>query len=130
MAKGRVLLVDTDPEALTTLAGGLRRAGYAVLTARDTVVATQLAVRDVPDVVITDLALPGGGGHRLAERLHEQATTAAVPVVFLAAQATEADYERARELGVARFLSKPIELSVIVAAVDGLIEQRTEAGRA
>jgi DNA-binding response OmpR family regulator len=128
MVRGRVLLVDADPDILTTVTGGLRAAGYDVLTAADVATATDRAARQAPDVVVLDIALPGSDGHAVTELLRANPSTAAIAVVYLSARAEEADYERARELGVAKYITKPFELAVLVAAIDGLIDRQAEVG--
>ncbi|MFO7655259.1 MAG: response regulator [Candidatus Krumholzibacteriia bacterium] len=130
--KGRVLLVDADPDVLTAACSALRAEGWAVVTALDAVQATRRALRESCDLVVLDLALPGGGAHAVAARLREHAQTAALPIVYLAENADTYDYERARELRVAKVLEKPVPAAVLTAALEGLVScqvKRAQANR-
>lgn len=130
MAKGRVLLVDADPEILTNVARGLRDAGCTVLTAPDALEAGRVVQSETLDVVITELDLPDSDGHSVAAHVRERASESETAVVYLSARAKETDFERAQKLGVARFLAKPCALAVLVAVVEDLIHQKSEVERA
>jgi DNA-binding response OmpR family regulator len=131
MAKGRILLVLSDPELLASVGRELRSAGYEVLAARHGDHAVQRAHRTPPDVIILDFVSPSRRGHSLAVRLRDDTATAAIPIVYLAERASEVDCDRARKLGVAKLIDLPCEPAVLAAAIDDLVEKkRGRAGEA
>jgi CheY-like chemotaxis protein len=103
----RILIVDDEPELVRTLTLRLRSAGYEVLCARDGMAATQLAVREQPDLIILDIGMPAGDGHTVAARLKENVRTLGIPIVFLTARASKIDAQKAQAVGAAGYLIKP-----------------------
>ncbi len=81
-ALATILLVNDERILRTLIAAGLRRVGYSVLEAAGLRRAVQLASRRQIDLLITELALPGGDGLELASRIRETCPEAAV--LFLA----------------------------------------------
>ena len=65
------------------------------------------AFQDDPDLVVLDIAMPGGDGHVVAERLRDNAKTASLPIVFMTGRTTVEDFERALASGVAKYITKP-----------------------
>ena len=59
---GRILIVDDDPDIRTILADRLKSRGHEVSEAADGLRALELAARELPDVMLLDLDLPGVGG--------------------------------------------------------------------
>jgi DNA-binding response OmpR family regulator len=60
----RILVIDDDRTVLTYLRAVLGRAGYRVFTALDALQGPMVARQTQPDLVVLDLAMPGGGGRR------------------------------------------------------------------
>ncbi len=126
MSKGKVLVVDDEPEIVRTVGLRLKANGYEVLTAGDGVQATTIAMKENPDVIVLDIGMPGGDGHVVAQRLRDSAK-ALIPIIFLTAHTTKNDYEKAFEEGVAKYITKPFRPEELMAAVDELIERPKSA---
>lgn len=110
-----VLLVEPDPavrDAVTTL---LRRRGYAVTCARTAADAEARIRAAAPDLLVTELLLPGGSGFRLAE-LAKAVSDGRTPVVMLSALAAAAHRDYALMAGADAFLAKPFRASALTAA--------------
>ena len=117
MSGKRILVIDDDKDVLQFLAGLLRKAGYTVLTALDPLQGLMQARRETPDLVLTDILMPTGGGFALLERLTQNTRTMAVPIIVLTGS-TEPDLEaRAKAAGATRLLRKPCDNANILAAV-------------
>ncbi len=80
-AAQRILVIDDDRTVLTYLRAILCREGYQVLTALDALQGPMVARQSQPDLVVLDLAMPGGGGTAVLERLRRMQGTMQVPVV-------------------------------------------------
>lgn len=127
MSKGRILVVDDEPDIVRSLVLRLGAAGYQVMSAMDGLGATKCAIDQQPDLIILDIGMPAGNGHVVVERLRNIGATSHIPVIYLTARTGEDDYQRAREGGVAKYITKPFEAAVLLAAVEDQLE-RSGAG--
>ncbi|HZP72908.1 MAG TPA: response regulator [Gaiellaceae bacterium] len=123
----RVLLVDDDASIRVVCALNLRVAQFEVVEAADGLQGFEQARRHPPDLVLSDLRMPGLDGFALAEALRREETTRAVPVVFLSGETGVAERMRAYALGVAGFVTKPFEPTALVALLSGVIERTAAA---
>lgn len=82
-------------------------ASFEVLEAADGFEALDLALRHRPDVIVTDVSLPGIDGFELAKRLRRHAVTHRTPIVCLSGYGGEVYEERARKAGCNEMVQKP-----------------------
>jgi CheY-like chemotaxis protein len=73
--------------------------------------ALALAAREMPDVVLLDVTMPGKGGPETLAALRAIPAAARVPVVFFTATSSEAEAERLRALGAVGVIAKPFEIT-------------------
>ena len=112
-----ILLVDDDPATLHTLKSLLeKRPDSEVHCVQDAGTALQVVRENVPDLVITDIRMPGMDGFALIEALEESRIS--VPVIVISGDVDAQDAEKVRELGVKQFLPKPIGMDTLTEAVD------------
>jgi two-component system KDP operon response regulator KdpE len=109
----RIVVVDDDPGILRSLARELRAAGYDVAAAADAEDAEALATAERPDLVLTDLGLPGADGFALIEALRRRG--AEVPIVVLSVRGREEDKVRALDLGADDYVTKPFSMPELLA---------------
>jgi len=76
-----ILVIDDDRAVLTYLKAVLGREGYRVFTALDALHGPMVARQATPDLVVLDLAMPGGGGPAVLDRLRLMQATREVPVL-------------------------------------------------
>jgi DNA-binding response OmpR family regulator len=81
MAGERILVIDDDRTVLTYLTAVLGKEGYRVFTAMDALQGPMVARQSQPDLVVLDLAMPGGGGPAVLERLRRMQGMMQIPVV-------------------------------------------------
>ena len=81
-----LLVVDDEPHIRHMLDYKLGRAGFTVITASNGVDALRLAREHRPDLMVTDLQMPGGDGLSLCLKLSEEPDTAGIPVIMLTAR--------------------------------------------
>jgi DNA-binding response OmpR family regulator len=120
----KVLAVDDDPVILRLIEVNLSLEGFEVALAAGGDDALAKAREVDPDVILLDLMMPGVTGWDLARRLKDDATTSAIPLIFLSARTQEEDRRRGQELGVATYVSKPFDPVELVDTI------RRVAGRA
>lgn len=115
--KLRVLFVD-DERAMTALyAVAMEQAGLSVRTVNDPLQALREIVDFVPDVVVTDIHMPGCSGLELAALLRQDVALADMPILFLSSESDPDQRLAAFELGADDFLFKPVDLNVLETAV-------------
>ena len=129
----RLLVVDDEPKLLRAVAVDLKAEGYTVATARSGAEALISVAQNLPDLVISDIRMPGMDGYQLARKLRENQRTTLIPIIFLTAKDTTADRIEGFRNGVDAYVTKPFEpdeLLVIVAGILRRIERtHTEIAR-
>ena len=128
MAK-RLLVVDDDVGLLLAVSDTLRAEGYDVTTARRGAEAMIRIAEALPDLIISDIRMPGMDGYQLVRNLRSHARTRLVPIVFLTAKDETADRIAGFRTGVDAYVTKPFEPDELVAIVAGILErvQRTHS---
>jgi CheY-like chemotaxis protein len=107
--KTRVLAVDDTPDALKQLRLALRNAGLDCFTAQTGQAAIDFLNRELVDLIITDVSMPGMDGYELCRQVKFQDRTRHIPVLFLSANVLGEDRNRGIEVGGLDYLSKPID---------------------
>ena len=114
-----VLYVEDNPSNLRLMERVLaRRPDVRLVTTSQGDAAPGLALEHRPDLVLLDLNLPGCDGEEVLARLQAQPETAAVPVVIVSADATEAQIERMLAAGARDYLTKPIDVAALLGVLD------------
>jgi len=104
-----ILILDDAADSLRLVEGYLRRQGFRVLTAGDGLAGLELAATHRPDLVVTDLLMPGMSGFRVVDRLKHNPDYQP-RVVMMSAMDAPLHRAYASALGVDDFLSKPFPL--------------------
>jgi DNA-binding NarL/FixJ family response regulator len=125
----RLLVVDDEPNLLRAVGACLRGEGFDVVTARGGAEALVRVAETVPDLVVSDVRMPGMDGYQLARQLRASPRTALTPVVFLTAKDETADRVEGFRAGVDAYLTKPFEPDELVAVIRSILDrvQRTHA---
>jgi DNA-binding response OmpR family regulator len=113
----KVLIVEDDQDIALMLGVRLKARDYEVALARDAVTAVGVARKEDPDLILLDINLPGGDGFLILDRLRALDSLALKPVIVVSAHASAENAERALQGGARRFLSKPIDMAELLAAI-------------
>jgi DNA-binding response OmpR family regulator len=120
--KERILLVENDPVISDLIARqSLQPLGYRVQVLRSANTAIQEAMRLSPDLIITNLNLPGLSGKDLLVALASQGLDA--PVIVISEKGRESDVIQAFRLGANDYLSWPAREAEVVSAVERVLKQ-------
>lgn len=122
MAK-RLLVVDDDPGLLLAVSDTLRTEGYDVSTARRGADAMVRVAEALPDLIISDIRMPGMDGYQLVRNLRSNARTRLVPIIFLTAKDEVADRIQGFRTGVDAYITKPFEPDELTAIVAGILNR-------
>ena len=118
----RILLVDDDPSLLDALAMSFEDEGYIVDTAPDGDIALVKIANDPPDIVISDVNMPGLDGFSLCRRLREKDND--LPIILLTSRDNEIDEALGLELGADDYVAKPFSTRVLTARVKALLRRQ------
>ena len=116
-----VLCIDDDPEISEAISLRLRRYDVDVLRAFHGMHGLCLAVACRPDLIITDLNMPQGGGSYLIECLRNDSNTCGLPIIVLTGQRNPQLESNVRQLGATQFLKKPVHSDELTAAIEKFI---------
>ena len=123
----KVLGVEDNAQNLYLATYLLENAGFDVLSAADGLEGVDMAKRNIPDIVLMDILLPGVDGYEATRRLKSDPTTVAIPVVALTAYSMEGDEQAALAAGCDGYISKPIDPSDFVSKVSAFLARRSAA---
>ncbi|MGE0127050.1 MAG: response regulator transcription factor [Blastocatellales bacterium] len=125
----RLLVVDDDPGLLRAVAETLRAEGYEVTTARRGAEALVRVAETLPDLIVSDIRMPGMDGYDLIRNLRAAPRTRIIPIIFLTAKDETADRIAGFRSGVDAYLTKPFEPEELLAVISNILDrvQRTHA---
>jgi DNA-binding response OmpR family regulator len=118
----RILLVEDTVELAEEIADIFRLEGYNVTTASNGTHAMDRLREFNPDIIVTDLLMPGMDGFTLVEKIRTLSST--LPIVILSAKTAESDISFGKALGANAFVRKPCKGSDLVAIVAKLIQNK------
>jgi CheY-like chemotaxis protein len=113
----KIVIAEDDPNLSWVYQSLLEEAGYGIHAADNGVDALALVQQVFPDLVVTDVIIPGMDGFELAEAVRGNPATREIPIIFISGAAEPEDRERAARLGVNQYLSKPVQVMELLAAV-------------
>jgi two-component system cell cycle response regulator DivK len=119
-----VLLVEDNPHNRKIFSGMLTHSGFVVIEAEDGHQALAAMEKQLPDVILMDLSIPGIDGWEVTRRLKADPRTQRVPIIALTAHAMRGDEERARAAGCDHYLAKPISPKKVVEEVRKILNAR------
>jgi len=108
--KKRILVVDDNPRNLKLAFDVLEDAGYAVVEAVNAEEAQSMIDRNLPDLILMDIALPGMDGLTLTRKIKANERTKHIRIIALTAFAMKGDDQKALAAGCDGYISKPIDI--------------------
>ncbi|HMQ56304.1 MAG TPA: response regulator transcription factor [Anaerolineae bacterium] len=128
-----ILLVDDDRLMRRSLALNLEEAGYRASTVATAEAALEVVQHQLPDLILLDIGLPGLDGLDALRILQQAARTQyqkEVPIIFLTARRRELDQALGLELGADDYVTKPFNLSVLLARIKAVLRRVERTGPA
>lgn len=119
--KKSVLVVEDNELNMRLFCDLLDAFGYKSYKCRDGVKAIEIARQEMPDLIIMDIQLPEVSGLDITRWLKDDPELAHIPVLAVTAFAMRADEKRVREAGCEGYLSKPIQMTSFLRAVQELV---------
>ncbi|TGY05026.1 ATP-binding protein [Muribaculum sp. NM65_B17] len=115
-SKAKILVIEDNEDLLLLMQQVLER-NYEVITASDGMSGLEMAFNDSPDLIITDLTMPGIDGLEMIRRLRNDSRTSLRPIVVLSARRQNEDRTECYEAGVDVYLPKPFDPAMLKACI-------------
>jgi CheY-like chemotaxis protein len=122
----RLLVVDDEPAIRLLMQAILSQEGHDVDTASDGVEALASVEKQLPDVVLLDLAMPNMDGWRFLEELRNRGLRSKVRVIIVSAMSDADSLERGQAEGVSEHIAKPFDADAIVRSVEAVLQEAPE----
>lgn len=116
-----ILLVDDSPDVTNLIRFSLEKSGYNVILATNGFEALAELEKAIPDLLITDLMMPGMNGFELLEELVKK--NIKVKTIVLALQKTDEDIVRSLGHGAIDFIQKPFSPREVIARINGIMNR-------
>lgn len=124
MSKKNILLIEDDEDIQELVSFHLGKEGYTVTAESSGEAAIEVARKDLPDLILLDLMLPGIDGLQVCRTLRGETTTKRVPIVMLTAKGEEADIVTGLEVGADDYITKPFSPKVLVARIRNIMRRK------
>ena len=120
---GKILIAEDEPDIRELLKFTLQYAGHEVVAARDGQEAVDMAMAEIPDLILMDARMPRLSGYEACQRIKNDPKLAHILVVFLSAKGQEAEIKTGLEAGAVEYLLKPFAPEELVEHVGTLLRK-------
>ena len=121
--KKRLLIVEDNARLLRVIAVYLEKAGFDTMTARDGADALVRLAETIPDLIVSDIMMPGTDGFAFAASVRANPRTDLIPIVFLTAKDRREDRIAGFRAGIDAYLVKPFEPEELVAVIENIFNR-------
>jgi type IV pilus assembly protein PilB len=121
VAKARVLIVEDSPTVVTVVKYFLENEGFEVLVAADGLEGLNLARQSAPEIVVSDLNMPGMDGIALVQELRADPRTKAAGIIMLTSEDSVESEARGLAIGADDYLAKPVEPKRLAARIKAIL---------
>ncbi|MFQ5586092.1 MAG: response regulator [Thermodesulfobacteriota bacterium] len=119
----RILVIEDHPSNMKLVTRLLTKEGHEVLQATDGGSGVETAIREMPDLILMDIQLPGIDGLTATRLLKEDEKTGRIPIIALTAFAMKGDEQRMLDAGCDGYISKPIRYREFLDTVESFLKR-------
>ncbi len=123
---GNILVVEDEVDIQEIVSYNLEKAGFTVASVDSGEAALQLIRKELPDLVVLDLMLPGMDGLEVCRLLKQDASTRDLPILMLTARAEEVDRVVGLELGADDYVVKPFSARELTLRIQAILRRLAE----
>jgi DNA-binding NarL/FixJ family response regulator len=125
----RILVIEDEPEMRRNLVTILRLENYEVLAAEHGRAGVETARREKPDLILCDVMMPEMNGYEVLDALRADATTLAIPFIFLTAKGEKNDVRGGMNLGADDYLTKPVTKVDLLQTIRARLKRQSQQAR-
>lgn len=114
----KILVIEDNNEIRENIVEILELDGYEAMEAANGVEGVQVALKEVPDLIICDIMMPELDGYGVLHILSKKEATAGIPFIFLTAKAERSDMRKGMNLGADDYLTKPFDDTELLEAIE------------
>ena len=126
MKKTAILIIEDEKDIIELLQYNLEREGYSVLQTATAEDALHLLKKELPDLIILDLMLPGLDGLETCRLIKQETRTQYIPIIMLTAKSEESDVVVGLQLGADDYVTKPFSPKVLIARIKTVLRRHQE----
>ncbi len=119
----KILIVEDNELNRDMLSRRLERRGYQILVAEDGISGVEKTFKELPDLILMDINLPGIDGLEAVRRIRENSSTQMTPIIALSAHARIEDQKTSLEAGCNEYECKPVEINRLIQKINNLIKK-------
>lgn len=119
----KILLIEDNDDIRENTAEILELANYKVITAANGKEGVELALAQLPDLIVCDIMMPVLDGYGVLHALHKNDTVKNIPFIFLTAKTERGDHRKGMELGADDYITKPFDGTELLNAVDSRLKK-------
>lgn len=123
MPKPKILIVEDDPDTRRLILYNIKNAGFEAIASDDGYQGLTLARRDIPDLIVLDVMLPGLDGFEVCKELKKSPDTAAIPIIMVTAKGDEVDRVVGLEIGADDYVVKPFSPRELILRVKSVLRR-------
>lgn len=123
----KILLIEDNDDLRNNTAEILELAGYAVSEANNGKDGVAQAFKEIPDLIVSDIMMPGLDGYGVLHLLRKNPHGRHIPFIFLTARSERNDYRKAMELGADDYISKPFTGTELLNAIETRLKRSEES---
>jgi len=125
----KILIIEDDPILLESLQEFLQEEGMNVLLAENGLKGVEVAVNELPDLILCDIFMPKMNGYEAFEKLKRNVATSLIPFIFLSAKAEREDILYGMTLGADDYITKPIDFDELLVRITKRMDKTRETIR-
>ncbi len=125
----KILVIEDNAEVRENLEEILELSGYKVISAEDGTVGVEMALKELPDLVLCDVMMPKLDGFGVLNILSKKSITADIPFIFLTAKAEKSDFRRGMNLGADDYITKPFYKDELLAVIETRLRKSEQIRR-
>lgn len=125
----KILVIEDEKSVRENILDLLEAEDFDTIAAANGRIGVELAVSEVPDLILCDLMMPEIDGYGVLIALREESLTANIPFIFLTARAARADFRQGMELGADDYLTKPFTRDELLSAIASRLSKQANLTR-
>tara|TARA_B100001093_G_scaffold395309_1_gene382175 strand:- start:70 stop:771 length:702 start_codon:yes stop_codon:yes gene_type:complete len=121
----KTIIIEDEPAISELISVNLKHVGHTVYQASDTQQAENLIQKEIPDLILLDLMLPGTDGSQFAKHIRTSRRTNKIPIIMITARSCEEDKINGLECGADDYITKPFSPKELIARIKAVLRRRS-----